>query len=79
MGARDRTRRYLRAKERGEEAFWRGEPFESCPLKVSEWGSGGFWQLGWREAERAAKAGVRHALYGNPLTDRHAEGDNHDI
>lgn len=52
MSALTRYRAYDRAVERGRRDNAAGVPRTSNPYKVSEWGLGGWWDMGWQEAER---------------------------
>ena len=57
MGAKDRWERNMKAKEKGKQAYRDEVPIEQCPYKYSEWGLGGWWDMGWREAEQQALGG----------------------
>jgi ribosome modulation factor len=55
---RDGFWRWDRAKlavERGRQAYMDGKPQEANPYKRTFWGFGGYWDLGWMEAEADAK------------------------
>ena len=39
------------AVERGRRAYMNGKPKEANPYKKTFWGFGGYWDLGWMEAE----------------------------
>ena len=53
MSERDRAELRMRATIEGERAFAKGTSRDECPYKVSSWGVGAFWQMGW---DRAALA-----------------------
>lgn len=58
MSARQRADRATKAIAEGVEAFKQGKPASACPYKVSDWGTGGDWLLGWSRAKQQSTAGV---------------------
>lgn len=55
MSARERAYRAMRAAAEGAAAFNAGKPMRACPYKVSNWGAGVDWQMGWERAKNAVK------------------------
>lgn len=62
MGAKDRWERNQKAIEEGILAYHDGVPLDQCPYKHSDWGLGGWWDMGWREAKDKALETVKPTL-----------------
>ncbi len=60
MSASERTERMYRALDRGRTARRSGISYDKNPYKLSPWGMGAYWQLGWMEADKELSKG------GNP-------------
>ncbi|KKL56616.1 hypothetical protein LCGC14_2243610 [marine sediment metagenome] len=54
MGSRERWERNQKAIEEGNKAYRDGLTVEDCPYKISEWGLGHWWLMGWNEAKQEA-------------------------
>ncbi len=57
MSARERTERAYRAEERGKRDRRSGIPYDKNPYKISPWGVGVYWQIGWRAADKELSGG----------------------
>jgi len=58
MSATERSERYRRAIEEGKTARSLGKPQSACPYKRSEWGLGGWWDMGWEKQSWAEEMGL---------------------
>ena len=53
MGEKERRKRAARAYQEGRQAYQDGLPLDANPYKISDWGVGGFWRMGWEGAARS--------------------------
>lgn len=56
MSERQRRVAYQRACNRGADDYRAGKPITANPYKISDWGLGGWWEMGWREAKAENEA-----------------------
>ena len=52
MGSRERWERNQKATEEGKQAYHGGLIQDDCPYKISIWGLGGWWLMGWHRAKQ---------------------------
>jgi len=58
MSASKRWKRGQRAIEEGKTARSLGKPKSACPYKRSDWGLGGWWDMGWEQQKCAEEIGL---------------------
>ncbi|HEC62694.1 MAG TPA: hypothetical protein ENI27_10655 [bacterium] len=52
MGSSERWKANDKALKRGAKAYRDGIHLDQCPYKYSQWGLGGWWDMGWREEQQ---------------------------
>jgi len=63
MSARQRAEAHRKAIRKGNEAFWKGESLDNNPYKISVWGVGRAWEMGWLDAKSEKEKGIRHTIF----------------